>query len=276
MERIYKIVDEKKGIAQITTDNERWYVREVEDQKTKEKSFVYLPSCTWISSFYPKGIAYYKWIADKGWDEAEAIKEDRGKHGSKVHKTVELLLAGAEVKMNEEVMNPRLGILEQLTVEEYGAVISFVEWYKTLKNPEIVESEQTIWNEKDGFAGTLDLLLKIDGELWLIDLKTSQSIWPSHEIQISAYAHSIPEKVKLGILQLGYKRNKNNYKFTEIEDKYDLFLASRKIWINECETMKPFERDYPLSISLGVPANRTKGVRPIKDIKKKLKLKKKV
>ena len=263
MERIYRIVDEKRGIAQITTDDERWYVRIMQPPAVERETFVYLPSSSWISSYYPKGIGYMKWLAYKGWDEAEAIKEERGKHGTKVHKAAEVLLAGEDIKMDMEILNPKTGRMEALTVEEYGAVVSFTEWWKTLKNPEVIESEYTIWNEKDGYAGTLDFVLKIDGEHWLIDLKTSQSIWPSHEIQIASYKHAYQMETalycKLAIFQAGYKRNKNNYKFTEIEDKYDLFLAARKIWENECATMKPFQRDYPLSVSLGVKPNRSKG-----------------
>lgn len=274
MNRIYKIIDEERGIAQLTTDDERWYIREVEDKNGK-KSHIHLPSSSWISSYYPKGVAYYKWLADKGWNEAEAIKEDRGKHGTKVHKAVELLLAGEEVKMGTELINPKTGVPEALNPEEYGAVMSFVEWYRTLKNPVLIESEYTIWNEKDGYAGTLDLLLEIDGQTWLIDLKTSQNIWASHEIQVASYAHALDiKKLKLAILQVGYKRNKNNYKFTELEDKYHLFLAAKQMWENECKNMVPFQKDFPLSLSLVVTSNVvpnvSKGVKVKKEVKKKV------
>jgi hypothetical protein len=276
MQRVFKIVDKERGLAQLTTDDERWYIREVEDPKTKKKSHVHLPSSSWISSYYPKGVAYYKWLADKGWNEAEAIKEDRGKHGSKVHKAVELLLAGEKINMDEPILNPKTGMLEELNVEEYGAVISFAEWYKTLRNPELVESEYTVWNEKDGYAGTLDMILKIDGETWLIDLKTSQSIWASHEIQVASYAHAVKiPNLKLAVLQVGYKRNKNMYKFTELEDKYPLFLAAKQMWANECKNMTPYQKDYPLSVTLtevGIKANVSKGVKPIKKVVEKKKV----
>lgn len=266
MIREYKIIDKERGLARLTLDEERWYIRETEDPKTKVKSHIYLPSCSWISSFYPKGIAYFKWLADKGWNEAEAIKEERGKEGTKVHKAVELLLAGQEVKMDDAILNPKSGLLEPLNVNEYTAVISFVEWWKTLDKPQLLLSEETIWNEKAGYAGTLDMVVKINGVDYLIDLKTSQYIWPSHEIQVAAYGHSFKKVPKLAILQVGYKRNKNGYKFTMIEDKYPLFLAAKQIWENECEGMKPFQKDYPLSVALDVKANVSKGVRPVKEI----------
>lgn len=275
MTREYRITDKKRGIVQITTDDERWYMRLAHATKTEKEHLVYLPSSSWIASYYPKGIGYMKWLADKGWNEAEAIKEDRGKHGTKVHKAVELLLAGEEIRLDMEVPNPKTGGMEALSVEEYGAVISFVDWWKTLEKPEVIESEHTIWNEQDGYAGMLDFVLKIDGMYWLIDLKTSQSIWPSHEIQLASYKHAyalespaIGNSCRLAIFQAGYRKNKNRYKFTEIDDKYELFISTRKIWQNECVGDTPFQRDYPLAVSLGVKANMSKGVRPKKVIKK--------
>ena len=42
-------------------------------------------------------------------------------------------------------------------------------------------------------------------------------------------------------------------KFTETEDCYGLFVAAREIWKAECSEDKPLQRDYPLSLSLGIP-----------------------
>ena len=98
----------------------------------------------------------------------------------------------------------------------------------------------------------------IGGQVWIIDFKTSPNIWPSHEIQLSSYSHlDIDLKItaeewanrKQAILQLGYNRNKiKKYKFTEIEDKFDLFLATQRIWANECSGIYPKQKDYPLSV----------------------------
>jgi len=111
-------------------------------------------------------------------------------------------------------------------------------------------SERVCWGE--GYAGTVDMVVEIEGELWIIDLKTSQSVWPSHELQVSAYKHAIPmmEDAKLAILQLGYRRNKDGFKFTEINDQYSLFLSTKEIWAKETAGEKPHQKDYPMSINL--------------------------
>ena len=61
--------------------------------------------------------------------------------------------------------------------------------------------------------------------------------------------------MKLAILQLGYRRNKAGWKFTEVEDKFDLFLAARQIWHNESSGDKVSQKDFPLMLSLA-PATK--------------------
>ena len=86
-----------------------------------------------------------------------------------------------------------------------------------------------------------------------------------HKLQISAYSHAeIDAKLEiskeqwdargLAVLQLGYHLNKTGFKFTEIEDKYDLFRMARAIWENENNDAKPRQRDYPLTIKLNASA----------------------
>ena len=230
------------NIIQITTLDERWYY----DKKTG----LYYPSSSWISGYYPKGIAFYKWLADKGWSEAESIKASAGNRGSKVHQALEFYENNGSIKMNDEFLNER-GVPEELTVEEWECIMAFDLWHKET-NPELLMNEDVVLNEEHGYAGTLDRLYKINGEIWVVDFKTSQYIWPEHEIQVSSYKHAVKNhKVdKQAVLQLGYKRNKKGYKFTEIEDKFDLFLHAKAIWAHENPEAKPKQRDYPTQLIL--------------------------
>lgn len=250
-----RVVDKAKSIVQITTPDERWYAKPLKAQKdiTSMDDYQFVPSVTWIAGHYPKGIAFYKWLADKGWDQAEAIKQAAGNKGSKVHNAIGMYLSGERVKIDDKFLNHDSGQLEELTVEEYDCLVSFVHWYATLKNPKILASEITVFNDIEGYAGTVDCLMEIDNELWLIDFKTSQQIWPEYEIQVSAYKHAtlpVEGSPRLGILQIGYRKNGKNYKFTEIKDKYLLFLAAKQIWANETEGEKPKQKDYPLFVEM--------------------------
>lgn len=237
-----KVVDEKKKIVQITTSDERWYFM--------EDKGVYVPSSTWICSYYPKGYAYMKWLADKGMSEAESLRDAAGDRGRKIHNTIAMLLAGEEISHNLKVLNHETDEYEELTAEEYAAVLSFFNWMNDCK-AELISSEKTLWNEEYGYAGTMDLKVKLDNVILLVDMKTSKSIYPSHRIQLSSYLHC-PENKDVNaqaILQVGYQRNKIGYKLTPIDDCFDLFLSTKKIWSEETKEIQPFQKDYPLSIT---------------------------
>jgi len=244
MKRITKQV--KGNIVQLTiADSERWYI------KTENKIDIYVPSITWICGHYPKGIAFYKWLANKGWNEAEAIKSAAADKGSKIHQAIVNLIDGQEVLMEAKYPNDD-GEVEELSVEEYEAIKSFADWHKEVK-PKVLAREEVVFT-KD-YAGTIDLVCEIDEKLWLIDFKSGQYIWPEHELQLSAYRHAWnttqkKQISKTAILQLGYQRNKNKYKFTETEDKFKLFCAARDIWQNETAGQEPLKKDLPLRIKL--------------------------
>lgn len=244
-------VSEDGKIVQITTWDERWYVKTEKDEETQNiTQILSYPSSTWISSYYPKGVAYYKWLADKGWDEAEAIKSAAGDRGYRVHQAITKILSGEAISIDSSLENADTGNLEPIALDEYEAVMSFVEWFKAV-NPKVVANEQVLFNERYQFAGTMDFLCEIDGETWLIDFKTSQYIWPSYEIQVASYAHTLDTMPdKMAILQLGYKRNKKSYKLTELTDKFELFLAARQIWAHEAGNQKLLQKDYPTELFL--------------------------
>jgi hypothetical protein len=240
MQHETRVVNAEKGIVQVTTEDERFYSKRVDDK------IVWIPSVTWIADFLPKGIGFYKWLANTGWDESQSLKEAGGERGTMVHNAIETLLRGNTIKYNT-IINDR-----ELTTEEYYGVMSFKKWFDTYK-PIVERFETTVFSPDDRYAGTLDLQCIINEDRYIVDFKTSSSIWPSHIIQVSAYKHACGVEIKnLAILQLGYKRNKNGYKFTEIPDKFDLFNAAYKIWADEMSNVSPLQRDYPLEISLNI------------------------
>jgi len=247
MKKIIKQVSD--NIIQITTTDERWYVKEVKNKKGEVIDNLFVPSVTWIAGHYPKGIGFYKWLAEHGWNEAETIKNAAGDKGSKVHNAIVDLIDGKEVKMDDQYINNTTGQPEELSLEEYECLMSFKNWFDEVK-PKVILKETVVFNKQYGYAGTVDLVCKIGKELYIIDFKTSQYIWPESELQLSAYKHASKKNVKLAILQLGYRRNKNKFKFTEIEDKFNLFLAARQIWQEENSKVVPLQKDYPISLLL--------------------------
>ncbi len=249
--QIRELSDDGSSV-QITIADERWYIKSQTDKDGNVTSIVEYPSVTWITEHYPKGIGYFKWLANQGWDESRALMEAAGNRGSKVHGAITDLLLGNRIEIDGKLPNSDTREPEEITLEEYEAIMSFADWFKET-NPKPIENELVVFNEEYKYAGTADFICEIDGERWLIDFKTGQNIWPSYELQLSAYKHALPSELKpdkLAILQVGYARNRKRFKFTEIEDQFDLFLAARKIWEKECSTVTVFKKDYPVSISL--------------------------
>lgn len=246
-----EIRDVKDGIVRITTVDERWYARSISDPVTHLPTYQFVPSVTWIAEHYPKGIGFYKWLANTGWDESQALKEAAGDKGSKVHAAIVVLLEGGTVKMEDSFVNPSTGQPETLTLEEYQAILSFAAWVRDAK-PVTVMQDVVVWNDVDGYAGTVDYVCQLDGVLTVVDFKTSKAVWPSHRMQVSAYKHAHPAwtEAKLMILQLGYERNRLGYKPTEIEDCYPLFLHTKGIWAEETKGQHPSQKDYPMQIAL--------------------------
>lgn len=246
-----RIVDAKRGIIQVTTPDTRWYqIREPKKGELLTQDFFY-KSVTWVGSYYPKTTRYMRWLAEKGWDKAEEVKNEAAEKGSRVHHACNDLLNGQEVKMDDKYSDSE-GEVKELSAEEYGIIMSFKEWLEE-EQPIVLGTEYTLLNHEHKFGGTVDIKCRIKSDnyqnVWIVDIKTSQDIWPSHEIQVSAYKASDPEVQKIAILQIGYNRNKTKkYKFTEIEYQFDLFLAAEKIWAKEQSTVLVPQREYPLSL----------------------------
>lgn len=270
MQKLIKVVDEKRGIVQVTTSDERWYVKEVKDKETGLPKHLFVPSVTWIAGHYPKGVQFYKWLADKGWDESQAIKQAAGDKGSKVHEAISAIFRGEEVRIDSKFMNKTTEQLEELTFEEIECIMSFIDWRNSLKSFEAIAWDVVVFSEQGNYAGTVDLIARVDGELYVIDFKTSQYIWTEYELQVSAYARALENGenpiyaknpngtegkmidlsgLKIAILQIGYRKNKSRYKFTDIENQYSMFEIAKAIWQRDSSTQEPRQVDLPIVLS---------------------------
>jgi len=76
-------------------------------------------------------------------------------------------------------------------------VDAYHEW-RDQHDVEALTTEATVFG--DGYAGTLDAILKVDGELMLIDVKSSRRVYDSHVAQLAALgaAHSMAVEVEEG------------------------------------------------------------------------------
>ncbi len=208
MKKIIRDVDTKRGIVQVTCSDERWYLKATTDPSTDLPIYQPVPSATWIAGHYPKGIEFYKWLANTGWDESQAIKEAAGDKGSRVHLAIEKILNGEEFRIDTKVMDRVRSseaetVYSELTFEELLCVKSFIDWRSDMERDYIVETlatETAVFSDIHGFAGTVDWVvritpkpegknpLKLSGPTpFVIDFKTSKYVWREYELQVSAY-----------------------------------------------------------------------------------------
>lgn len=87
------------------------------------------------------------------------------------------------------------------------------------------------WNEPM-YAGRIDLLCKLDGDLTLIDIKTGQQYYDSHVVQASGYWNALRRKPQVAFVYLDSIIDRNPsqqaklHYFTqsELEEGYNTFL----------------------------------------------------
>ena len=126
--------------------------------------------------------------------------------GSIVHKLIELWLKG------EKVTKPEDKVVA-------NCFMQFQKFWKKNKL-KLVQSEKILYSLR-GYCGTLDIIaIDPDGNLWLIDIKTSKGLFIGHVHQIHgyklAYEEQTGKKNKMFIVRLP----KTNEKFEAIQILY--------------------------------------------------------
>src|SRR6056300_1493106 len=146
----------------------------------KKEEGVYYPSVTTVLQYMPKNKFFDNWLKDVGHN-ADLIMKKAADEGTAVHNAMEDLIAGKEIVWMDDYGNAKYN----LTV--WKMILKVAEFLQTYK-PEIIAVEEFTFSDKHKYAGTADLVCKIDGEMWLIDLKTSNNLHRSYDLQLSAYA----------------------------------------------------------------------------------------
>jgi len=211
------------GIVRINLDELRYY--EIEGK--------FYPSVTWIlDEGFPKGFGYKKWLASlPDWETGQQIFYKAGERGTKVHWGIQQLLSGLPVSIEDIPY----GYSDSFTHEEWKYLLSFMNWYEDYK-PLIFGIEKIVWSETHNYAGTADLICKIDinkdGEPldFLLDWKTSGAIYDTHKLQVAAYGIAAGIR-NVGVIRLG-TRHKKGYEFWHgvIEDYFEAFKNAKGIF----------------------------------------------
>lgn len=221
---------------------------------------LYYPSVTTILQYMPKNKFFETWLKDVGHN-ADYIMRRAGKEGTQVHEAVEKLLEGEEVSWMDDYGNAKYNELV------WSMVMKFVECWKTL-DPELIATEEFTFSDEHRYAGTADIICKIGDEVWLLDVKTSNSIHKSYDLQLAAYAKAWEEQTgqkidKTGIIWLksskrGPSKRPGVYQgkgwelkiVEDIDENFELFKLIYKLYALENPTTEPIYKEYPTSLRL--------------------------
>ena len=242
--RILKVSDDAQ---QITLPDSRYYRRNDN----------YYPSITYILSYYPKGKFFEDWLKKVGYS-ADWIVKKAGEEGTQTHELIESYLKGEE----QCFLNPK-GYPNH-SPDEWQMFLRFVEWWETY-NPTLLETEVHLFSDNLKVAGTCDLVCEIDGELWIIDFKTSNHLQTTYDLQTAVYGECYKECFgktpdHYGILWLkSSKRRFNKDKMTgkgwemyeskrTQEENLDIFKTVKKLFDLENPNPSPLIDEFKTTV----------------------------
>lgn len=105
--------------------------------------------------------------------------------------------------------------------------------------PEPVQLERTVFG--DGYAGTGDAWVRIGGELWLVDFKTSKAVYPEAALQLAALAAAplmavgddiveAPLTDRVAVVRIGRDGEHETRSVADVGAQYRTFEAALELW----------------------------------------------
>lgn len=157
-------------MKQITLPDTRFY--QVDDE--------FYPSVTSVLAYWPKNPAFYEWLKDVGRN-ADTIMKEAGMKGTASHNAIEEYLKTGK----SEYKGPS-------HARTYQDVNKFDEFWNMAK-PKLLYTEVPSRHDVYKYAGTVDLVLQVGEEVWVIDIKTSKNMHESYYGQLTAYKKAIED-----------------------------------------------------------------------------------
>lgn len=231
----------------ITSENEHWYP----SQKKKE---TWYPSVTTVLSIWPKGVGFNRWLGNQeSFDSSQQTLKAAGDRGIRVHNATQVLEEGGSLHR------------DAFSLEEWQMIMGFVNWHRKY-NPEVIFVEKSVVSDAEQTGGTIDRLYRIDGQVILLDIKTSSAVHDQYWVQTGVYAHLLAVELKImvdatAILRLAPRR-KELFEYV-LHDEWGkdalLFDNVYGIWKFLFPNAQPKFLELPLILSLNIQPKKKRG-----------------
>lgn len=237
-----------REFTQITTNDSRFY-------EDGEKTY---PSVTYVLSYFPKGKHFEEWLKRVGYN-ADFIAKKAAGEGTLAHDLCEQYLLGKEINLMKDGS-------PQYDLHVWKMFLRFVDFWETHK-PTLIETEVHLFSEELKVAGTCDCICEIDGELWVIDFKTSNHLQTTYDLQGAAYAQCYKEcfgkeAARVGVLWLksksrgqdksGKRLKGKNWELHESprsqEENIDIYKSVKRIFDLENPKHKPATQSFKTTV----------------------------
>lgn len=214
--------DQFVEIPRLMEDNVRYY-------KTPVAAY---PSVTSVISFI-NAHKFAEWRKRVGNEEANRKCKHGTTRGTRLHRLLEVYIQNGDYKALDEYKIPLIEMM-----------FKAAKFYLDTRLDNIYQQETPMFSDKLCLAGTVDLICEVDGELSIVDFKTSSSEKPEewledYFVQLSAYWAMFSEKTGIvpkklvvflvgenGDVQIVERRNIMHY-LTTLQDYASKFIQHR-------------------------------------------------
>ena len=221
---IEKFRDAFKDVKRKLLNGTRYYI--IEEQE------IAYPSITSVLSWINRA-KWADWQQKVGLEEANRVRKHSTSRGTDLHKVFEVYLQNGDYQSLPEFKRPIIQMMFNSAKKDID---------KRLNNIHL--QEQTMYSHKICLAGTVDLVCEVDGELAIVDFKTSKAEKPEewledYFVQLSAYwamfsevTGEVPKKLVVflvgenGDVQIVERKNIMNY-LTTLQDYVTQFVQHR-------------------------------------------------
>lgn len=206
--------------------------RNIDETRYYQVDDVIYPSITSVISFVSRK-KFADWRARVGNVEANKITKQATTRGTKLHRVFEVYLQNGDYQSLDEYQVPLIKLM-------FNAAKSALD--SRLDN--VYQQETSMYSHRLCLAGTVDLICEVDGELAIVDFKTSKKEKPEewledYFVQLSAYwamfseqTSVVPKKLVVflvgenGDVQIVERSNIINYLQT-LQDYVGQFIRHR-------------------------------------------------